>query len=103
MSYIEKEALRNKLHEAGGCDAEDNTYSDGWDKAITEAIRILDETPASDVAKVKHGTWYRGMTKTVVYAGCSVCRKRMHYFSYGYAYCPSCGAKMDGKRSENGT
>ena len=28
-----------RLHEAGGCDAQDD-YSKGWDEAITEAIKI---------------------------------------------------------------
>ena len=31
-----------KLHEAGGCGAQDE-YATGWDEAITEAIRIVEE------------------------------------------------------------
>lgn len=41
MEYINKQILLNDLHNAGGCDAEDE-YSKGWDAAIDEAIRLLE-------------------------------------------------------------
>ena len=34
--------ILSRLHEAGGCDAQDE-YAKGWDEAITEAIRIVEE------------------------------------------------------------
>lgn len=34
------EILR-ELHKVGGCDAKDD-FSNGWDEAITEAIRIVE-------------------------------------------------------------
>lgn len=49
----------------------------------------------SDYAEVKHGTWSRG-TELSEYARCSACNRKMNSYCYGYAYCPLCGAKMDG-------
>lgn len=45
MRLIDADALRQALHEAGGCDADPGSWSAGWDAAITEAIRLLDEAP----------------------------------------------------------
>lgn len=42
---IDANALHQALHDAGGCGATPGTWADGWDKAITEAIRLLDEAP----------------------------------------------------------
>lgn len=50
--YIDSEILWKKLHEAGGCGAEKGSWADGWDKAIDEAIRLLDEMPTADVVEV---------------------------------------------------
>ena len=50
--YIEREELYKKLHEAGGCDADKGSWADGWDKGIDEAIRLLKNQPAADVAEV---------------------------------------------------
>lgn len=50
--YIEREALYEKLHEAGGCDAPKESWADGYDKGITEAIKILNEAPAADVVEI---------------------------------------------------
>ena len=33
------------LHNIGGCGAEEDSWADGWDKAIDEAIRQLDDLP----------------------------------------------------------
>lgn len=40
---ISRDALYQALHEAGGCDAEKGSWAAGWDSAIDEAIRLLDE------------------------------------------------------------
>lgn len=53
--------------------------------------------PTADVVEVRHGEWeVWGLCNPK----CSLCK------NYGYAkdrYCPNCGARMDGERSENGT
>lgn len=40
-----------RLHNAGGCDAQDD-YSKGWDEAITEAIRIVEEETGTRIEEV---------------------------------------------------
>lgn len=45
MRLIDADALWQALHEAGGCDADPGSWAAGWDAAITEAIRLLDEAP----------------------------------------------------------
>ncbi|MGN0608972.1 MAG: hypothetical protein ACI4J6_07180 [Oscillospiraceae bacterium] len=49
--YIEREAIYDKLHNIGGCDATDD-WSKGWDKAIDAAINIIEAIPAADVVEV---------------------------------------------------
>lgn len=39
------------LHNAGGCDAEDE-YAQGWDAAIDEAIRIVEKETGIKIADV---------------------------------------------------
>lgn len=50
---IEKKAGRIllRLHDAGGCDAQDDR-SKGWDEAITEAIRIIEEETGLGIEQV---------------------------------------------------
>ena len=40
-----------RLHQTGGCGATDE-YSKGWDDAITEAIRIMEEEMEISIAGV---------------------------------------------------
>lgn len=40
-----------RLHNAGGCGAQDD-YSKGWDEAITEAIRIVEEETGTRIEEV---------------------------------------------------
>lgn len=50
--YIEYEKLYNALHEAGGCDALKESWADGYDSGINEAIRLLDKISTADVVEV---------------------------------------------------
>lgn len=50
--YIEREALFEKLHEVGGCDADTGTWAAGYDAAIDLVIAILEKEPAADVVEV---------------------------------------------------
>ena len=45
-----KRILR-RLHEVGGCGAQDG-YAEGWDEAITEAIRIVEEETGTRIEEV---------------------------------------------------
>lgn len=72
--YIEREDVREMMR----MEFDDN-YAD-------EAV---DRLPAADVAPVRHGRWsFDGE--------CSECGEFDVQDPFGSAYCPHCGAKMDG-------
>ena len=87
--YVESEAVMKT--------ARDGYHSDfGRSIADLTSLReVLEDTPAADVVKVKHGYWIEGKTLEK----CSVCGKKG--FS-DWHYCPHCGAKMDGTPKERG-
>lgn len=69
-----------------------------------ESILLI---PAAAVAPVKHGKWKRmspwsegvGMGESYgYYYSCSECEKQVQgdYKTCGFAYCPNCGARMEG-------
>lgn len=61
-----------------------------------EVKEILEDTPAADVAPAVHGMWeYIGTDKKGHVYRCSHCAGRIG-LDYETAYCPNCGAKMDG-------
>ena len=49
---VKREDIINALHNIGGCGADIDTWAEGWDKAIDEAIRIVQNMPAADVVEV---------------------------------------------------
>lgn len=101
--YIEREALLKKLHEAGGCGAEPDTWADGYDKGIDVAYGLVQRTPAANVAPVRHGCWegaadgYADGELVYDMWNCSECG----FDADGaeekpwWNYCPNCGARMD--------
>ena len=64
-----------------------------WEKGL-EPSQYIEIIPAADVATVRHGRWKChgdcGVTE------CSVCGWSIEEYVGDYAYCPNCGAKMDG-------
>ena len=58
------------------------------------AINALRNVPSADVAPVVHGRWKChgdcGVTE------CSACGWSIEEYVGDYAYCPNCGARMDG-------
>ena len=74
-----------------------------------DVLNRLEAMQTADVVEVRHGKWNTVCNASLTGGlnwymhSCSGC-----YYSYktvvpiGYEYCPKCGAKMDGKRSENG-
>lgn len=61
-------------------------------------VMLIQDLPAADVAPVQHGKWipfYAEFAGDIQY--CSVCEIG---FSARMAYCPHCGAVMDGWRKE---
>jgi len=68
--------------------------TDAQHAALREA---LGQVESVDAVPVRHGRW---TDKDGGIATCSVCGDRWGVWSV-MQYCPSCGAKMDGKDGEN--
>ena len=92
--YIDREAVMRQF-------ADHVRRSNNSDFASTptwnQAVQIVEDFPAADVKKVKHGKWVNGRA-------CSMCG--FDWFDWFYEweirfnrtnYCPDCGAKMDEK------
>lgn len=96
--YIKRKKVYEMLNTLGGCDAEPESWSDGWDKAIDAAIEELDKIPAANVRSERHGHWiYQEPDDEFSWKPylCSACGEKggKNYTEF----CPHCGAKMDGK------
>lgn len=66
---------------------------------------LLEKQPTADVEEVKHGEWIhssRGFDVGAAYE-CSICHSpsgNKHFYRRSYAFCPDCGARMDGGKEE---
>lgn len=102
--YVEVKKVWKMLNGLGGCGAEPESWTDGWDKAIDTAIGELDKIPAADMQEVKHGEWINiesSATQTHKAYKCSNCKRLQYYIPCDRPmYCPCCGAKMDGRDDE---
>lgn len=105
MDFIERETVCEKLNDIGGCGADPDSWADGWDKAISEAIKIVEGIPAADVEPVKHAKWAYGKLHGQSGYYCSECgtgfadiNPNAELIAKSHDYCPHCGAKMDGVR-----
>ena len=58
-----------------------------------DAIDIIEDAPAADVAPVRHGRWLCVDTDTEQFFLCNRCKKKEYWES---DYCPNCGCRMDG-------
>ena len=59
-----------------------------------DVINLIINTPAANVAPVRHGRWEVGYFHDRV---CSCCLHPDNDFDdYAHKFCPNCGAKMDG-------
>lgn len=98
--FISREATIKRIREVYcvGC----NSYNGVRCRACGtgDAIDIIEDAPAADVAPVVHGRWiYKGE-----YAVCTECGGRSGTQYDGVEpiplmtqFCPNCGAKMDGE------
>lgn len=74
-----------------------------WDCASQDALDAVKAIPAADVVEVKKGEWIPvtngrgGCECSQCHAYAPSCQSGVEYKS---AYCPSCGAKMDGGQDD---
>lgn len=72
--------------------------SDKGEIAYLQAAKVLrniENIPSADVAPVVHGEW-KIMEGTKTRRACSVCGWDVPEYGKFYAYCPNCGARMNG-------
>ena len=77
---------------------ETGVYSKGRNNGLNVAISAIQNEeicPAVEAAPVVHGRWIFGTANHREYMKCSVCLKSQTPTGV-FAYCPNCGAKMDG-------
>lgn len=79
---------------------EENEHSK---EAYLETKDMLKALPTVDTIPVVHGQWHVNRLNDA-YWDCTVCKRttRIPKYIEGmlYAYCPHCGAKMDGKNGD---
>lgn len=101
--YIEREATIKRLEEVYcvGC----NSYNGVRCRAcgIGDAIDMIEDAAAADVAPVVHGRWdnsgrytFPGGGTAVRCTNCGCALTESEYCLNNWNYCPVCGAKMDG-------
>lgn len=97
--YFEREATIKRIQEVYCADC--NSYNGVRCRACGtgDAIDMIEDAPAADVAPVVHGRWeFLGpnrLIKECMCGTCSVCKVRSKYI-VDTMLCPNCGAKMDG-------
>ena len=93
--YIDREALEVALnHRLNFLMAENGEY-DHYTSGFDEAVTIVENFPAADVATVRHGRWgtHSDRPDSLI---CSVCKCGFDMWKHDpHNYCPNCGAKMD--------
>jgi len=59
IAIIDRGELYHKLDSIGGCGADKDSWADGWDCAITEAIRLLEAAPVLKVDNCRNYSYYK--------------------------------------------
>ena len=96
--YISREATIKRIKEVYcvGC----NSYHGVRCRACGtgDAIDIIDDFPAADVAPVAHGRWVEYQIPPIIC--CSNCDWATGIEEKNFQHCPNCGAIMDGGDNE---
>ena len=98
MAYIDRELMFKKIRGSA-------TTKFDWSEQIDvdDFETVIKELPIADVEEVKHGEWIKkvvekhGIHRPILI--CSKCNKRRFVLA-DYNFCPNCGAKMDGGKTE---
>lgn len=98
--YIEREALEVALnHRLSFLMAENSEY-DHYTSGYEEAVDTVENFPSTaDVAPVVHGRFVHDGPRLADYVDwwhCSNCGRQAAGVETRFAYCPNCGARMDG-------
>lgn len=98
--YVEKEKtiklLTDSMDAYGKFSVERSIYMTARQK--------IKNIPAADVASVVHGEWILKHVGAGHYWECSSCHKNpCIYVTENTKFCPNCGAKMDGGKSNGKT
>lgn len=90
---IDANTLWRNIHNAGGRDALKGSWADGWDKAIDECIRLVEEAPTIDPESLRPvGKWeYDPVNEVRI---CTNCGGKVDS-GYYPNYCLHCGARME--------
>ena len=90
--YIDADKLKDAFHT-------DTEHLQSRDEHLFDLIMFeIDEAPTADVEEVKHGEWIDNEIPCSMLSKCSLCGYPCG--AYTLNYCPNCGAKMDGGKTE---
>ena len=101
--YFEREATIKRIQEVYCADC--NSYNGVRCRACGtgDAIDMIEDAPAADVAPVVHGRWddsgrytFPSGSPAVRCTNCGCALTESEYRLNNWNYCPVCGAKMDG-------
>lgn len=65
-----------------------------------EALNCIDNAPAIEAEPVRHGEWVDPDCYFPDYWKCTACNEELYFECDPTAYCPNCGAKMDGGKQD---
>lgn len=91
VDYVERNKIMEALLDWAVCLNNPDTLS------RSDALFIIDNIEAADVAPVVHGEWLCAEADDEQFFLCSVCNDKEYWESN---YCPNCGAKMDEEQEE---
>ena len=101
VEYFEREETIKRIEEVYCADC--NSYNGVRCRACGtgDAIDMIEDAPAADVAPVVHSYWEHKITSDGENIGiCHNCKYPVSWFWEQAKYCPNCGAKMDGGNND---
>jgi NADH pyrophosphatase NudC (nudix superfamily) len=82
--YIERDWLYEQMNATGA------------EFDLIDALEMIENFPAADVAPVRHSYWEHKITSNEENIGiCHNCEYPVNWFWGQARYCPNCGARMD--------
>lgn len=106
---IERDKVLKLINSRKRNDAASNIvdYPAGWNEALDQLASDIEDMPAADVRPERHGYWKKEREEILPLKLrnlhiCNICGCWYDQDAIGeiFAYCPNCGAKMDGRESE---